>query len=499
MYALLHGLAANPALPSALLDRLIALADDELAGALARRTDLDRGRALALARRVGDAAAVSLAYEGRLAAADVDPAEWPEAALALLDRGAAPAAWARAFAGDPDPGRRERLAACPGLPPDVTERLARDPVPSVVAESAWLGPADMAARLAAHPHLSVRRAVAENDTTPPAVLASLLTGEGLPPARRCRVCAVEGETTGPVLPPGERCGGDHESAVVHLRESLLRNPATPPQAAARFADDPHPLLRWAVAGRADLSRDACVRLAADPLPLVRAALAENPALDGDLVRSLADDPDPEIRRAVARHPRVPLDVLVPLARTTALGTVLLPRIATASADETGELVASAEPAARRLVALRRDLPTGARDRLADDPDAKVAAAVAPHPGLSEARLRAMVVRHGRQVMAGVAANPDTPAALLEELARHQPPVRGALREIDRHRAVTPPALLVCLADARARPFAAGHPALPPAVLRGLLADADADEAVREAAAAHPSLPPTEMARLLPEP
>ncbi|MEU9858230.1 hypothetical protein [Streptomyces sp. NPDC047974] len=100
-------------------------------------------------------------------------------------------------------------------------------------------------------------------------------------------------------------------------------------------------------------------------------------------------------------------------------------------------------------------------------------------------------------MTGVAANPDTPAALLEELARHEPPVRRALREIARHPAATPPALLACLADARARPLAAGHPALPPAVLRGLLADAD--EGVREAAAAHPSLPPAEMARLLREP
>ncbi|MEU9858231.1 hypothetical protein [Streptomyces sp. NPDC047974] len=139
MYALLHGLAGNPALPPELLDRLVALADDELAGTLARRADLDRGRAVALARRVGEAA-VPLADEGRLTADDVDPEEWPEAALALLDRGVAPVAWARAFAVDPDPGRRERPAARPGLPPEVTERPARDPVPSVVAEPARLGP-----------------------------------------------------------------------------------------------------------------------------------------------------------------------------------------------------------------------------------------------------------------------------------------------------------------------------------------------------------------------
>ncbi|MFD6344556.1 hypothetical protein ACFWF9_07500 [Streptomyces roseolus] len=496
MYALLRGLAANPALPPELLDRLVALADDELAGVLAGRDDLGRTRALALARRVGEAA-VSLAYGGRLAAADVEPAEWPEAALALLDRGEAPAAWARAFAVDPDPARRGRLAACPGLPADVTERLARDPVPDVVAELASWAPADTAARLAAHPHLSVRHAVAGNDATPSAVLESLLTGEGLPPARRCRVRAAEGAAAQPVLLPGERCGGDHESAVGRLREALLSHPATPARAAARFADDPAPMVRRAVAGRADLPREACVRLAADTLPMVPTALGENPALDDDLVRSLAGDPDPQMRRAVARHPRVPLDVLVPLARSTALGGALPPRIAAASADETEALASSGEPAARRLVALRRDLPAPVRDRLADDSDAKVAAAVAPHPGLSGARLRAVLVRHGRKAATGLAANPDAPATLLEELARHEPPVRRALREIARHPAATPPALLACLADARARPLAARHPALPPAVLAALLADADED--VREAAAANPSLPPAAMAKLLPDP
>ncbi|MFF9477047.1 hypothetical protein ACF1E9_31105 [Streptomyces roseolus] len=496
MYALLRGLAANPALPSRLLDRLVALADDELAGVLAGRDDLGRTRALTLARRVGEAA-VPLVHEGWLAAADVDPTEWPEAALALLERGTAPEAWTRAFAGDPDPARRERLAACPGLAADVMERLARDPDPEVVAELASWAPAGTAVRLAAHPHLSVRRAVAGNETTPPAVLASLLAGEGLPPACRCRVCAVEGTAPAPVLLPGERCGGDHASAVGHLREAVLRHPATPAQVAARFAHDPAPMLRWAVAGRADLPREACVRLAADPLPLVRAALAENPALDDDLVRSLAADPDPEMRRAVARHPRVPLDVLVPLARSTALGGSLLPRIATASADETEALATSGEPAARRLVALRRDLPAPVRERLADDPDAKVAAAVAPHPGLCAARLRAMFVRHGRRVATGVAANPDAPGPLVEELARHEPPVRRALREIARHPAATPRALLACLADARARPLAARHPALPPTALAALLADEDED--VREAAAANPTLPPAEMAKLLPDP
>jgi len=121
-----------------------------------------------------------------------------------------------------------------------------------------------------------------------------------------------------------------------------------------------------------------------------------------------------------------------------------------------------------LVAARRDLPAETRDTLAADPDAKVLKSVAPHPGLSEARLRAMADRHSVRVIAKVAANPDASPALLEELARHQPPVPKALREIARHRNATAPALLACLVDKQARPIAAGHPALPPQVIVELL-------------------------------
>lgn len=72
-----------------------------------------------------------------------------------------------------------------------------------------------------------------------------------------------------------------------------------------------------------------------------------------------------------------------------------------------------------LVAQRRDLPPALRNRLVSDPDAKVVKALAPHPGLTEAQLRAMVDRHGVHVLAKVATNPDAPPALLEHLVRHE--------------------------------------------------------------------------------
>ncbi|MEU0009073.1 hypothetical protein ABZ079_33660 [Streptomyces sp. NPDC006314] len=502
MHHILCGLAANPALSSELVDRLITVADDDIATNLASRTDLSRAQAVALVERVGESA-VQLAYEGRLTADDIDPSVWPDAALALLDQGVGRPEWARLLAADPVRERREKLAACRSLPSDVVDTLAADPDVRVVAELAWWTTPDVAERLAAHPQSEVRRAVAGNEATPPAVLAALVTGEGLPAARRCLVCDREEPpfVHDPQclrldcgLPPGASCDGSHESTVHDMLEAALRNPATPIEAVVGFVDHPSMMLRWALATRRDLPQQTCARLASDPTPGVRADLAENPAIDDALIRALAGDRDPDVRRRLAHHPRVPLDVLTHLTRTAKIGATLLPRIATSSPAEVEGLAKSPDPAVRMLVAQRRDLPPGIRDRLADDPDAKVVKALAPHPALTEAQLRAMVDRHGARVLAKVASNPDAPPTLLEDLVRHEPAVRKVFREVARHRGATAPALLVCLADERARPVAAGNPALPPPVIAELLADAD--WRVGEAAAANPSLPPAVISDLV---
>ncbi|MGC0421209.1 hypothetical protein [Embleya sp. AB8] len=495
MNHVLHGMAGNPALPAEWVDRLIAVAGEDLAQALAGRADLDPEQARILAARC-PSSAVQLVYAGRLAAADVDPETQPDAALALLDQGVGRPAWVHRFAADPIVARREKLAACHDLPPDAVATLAADPDVSVVVELAyWTRTPEVAARLAEHPHAEVRCAVATNRATPPAVLAALLVGGGPVPARRCLVC--DREPTPFVhhpncprpdcdLPPGAACSGAHESTVEQIQLHALGNPATPAEAAAGLVDHPGILLRSELAGRADLLPAAAERLVEDPTLWVRIVLAANPALADDLCRALAADPDPAVRQALAGNPRVPLDVLSRLAATTRLGPAPLPRIVVASAAEIAELARSANAAVRMFVAGRRDLPAPIRDALAADPDAKVVAAVAAHPGLDEARLRDLVDRHGARVAAAVAANLDASAALLVDLSRRQPPVRKALRAIARHRNATALALLACLAQPKERRIAAGHPAMPPAVLVELLADEDWQ--VAEAAAGNPALP-----------
>ncbi|WRZ94905.1 hypothetical protein OHB54_41220 [Streptomyces sp. NBC_01007] len=502
MNHVLSGLATNTALPSELVDRLIAVADADLAHHLAGREDLSHAQAVALFSRDPESG-VRLAYARKLTAADVEPAVRPDTALALLDEGSGGPEWARLFAADPVARHREKLAACPRLPADVVEMLAADTDPSVVAELAlWTTP-ETAARLAEHPHAEVRRAVALNEATPPDVLAALISGEGLPPARHCSVCDREAtpfthdpECSRPDcdLLPGASCDGSHESAVHAQWVAALGNPATPTDAVVRFADHPSTPVRWTLAARPDLPPQVCARLASDPVPGVRSDLAENPAIGEDTIRVLAGDRDPEVRRGLARNPCVPLDVITELARTTKVGATLLPRIAAATPAEIRELARSTDPAARMLVAQRRDLPPDIRDALAGDPDAKVVKSVAPHPGLAEGLLRSMVDRHGVRVLAKVAVNPEATPGLLEHLTRQAPPPQKAFREIARHRNATPEALLSCLADHQARPWAAGHPALPPRVIVELLADADWQ--VAQAAAANPSMPPAVMEELV---
>ncbi|MFE3443560.1 hypothetical protein ACFXNW_11055 [Nocardia sp. NPDC059180] len=280
-----------------------------------------------------------------------------------------------------------------------------------------------------------------------------------------------------------------------IHQMALRNPATPVEAVMGYLGHASMLLRLELATRTDLPSRAYSQLAEDPVPWVRATLAENPAIDRAVVRTLANDPGHDVQRRLAHNPHLPLDVLAHLAEVTRIGPTVLPRIATATPAEVGELAASPNSTVRMLLAQRRDLPIEICDKFARDPDAKVVASIASHPGLSDQQLRMMVAQHGARVIATVAANPDASSELLESLTRFRPPVQKVFRAVARHRNASPTALLACLTDRRARRWAARHPALPSSVVAELLQDDDWQ--VVEAAAANPSLPFESMTELVP--
>lgn len=484
------GLAANPSLPADLLDRFIAGADAELCLDLAERADLSQGQVRALAARGGTATVVRLIRRRLLTKADVDAAD-PEIQLALLDEGDAPDEWVRSLATHEDSSVRSSVAATTGVPADVLATLAQDLNIEVVTEAARSSrlTARVAAMLAEHPHMAVRRAVATNEMSPPSLLAALADGATLPPARFCYGCDATDEP-----PPGMHCGGGHEGALVDLQYAIVANPSTPADVAEGFVDHPVTYVRWTLANRRDLSPEAYQRLANDPEPSVRGNVAANPAISERLIRRVARDTTDDVRRRLAGNPAIPLDVLTHIASTARIGATVLPRIAAATPGEVEQLSRSPVAAVRMALAERADLPASVVHLLAEDPDAKVLKALAPNPMLTNEQLRSMLAKHGGRVAARVAANPTCSPDLLRELATQGPPVQKAYRIVAAHPNADGPTLVRCLRDPQARPIAARHPALPVGVLAELVDDPD--EGVAEAAAANPSLPRHAMEHLL---
>ncbi|MEU5389308.1 hypothetical protein [Kitasatospora cineracea] len=496
-----EGLAGNPALPGEAVERLVGLAEPDLSVELAGRADLTGRQVEVLAER-GIAAAGRLVEAGRLVVERVGPRRQPIAALALLRAGRAPAGWA-----EPLVERRElwpELASTEWLPAEAARRLLAGADRQVLVELAEAQPdPGVLAVLAAHPSQHVRQAVAWNPAAPPAVLADLLNDR--PPLESCEVCERHPVPwTHPPdcpdpdcdLPGGAACDGSHQYARHTIVQAALGHPAVPAVDARRYLGAASPFLRAQLAGHPGLDPDAYAQLAADSALWVLEELAGNPAIGEGLIRRLATVPHESVRRAVAGNPAVPLDVLERAWEGVVLklGTMLPPRIAAADPAETERLAASADPELRRLLALRRDLPPPVRDRLADDPVAKVANAVAPHPGLDERQLRDMHRRHGRAVGPGIAANPDATTALLRALVTAEHNV-ATLRAVARHPAADGPTLTACLRDRRAREQAAAHPALPLDRIRALLAD----PATVHLAAANPALPAADLLRLMPPP
>ncbi|MFB7906715.1 hypothetical protein ACFC1T_09835 [Kitasatospora sp. NPDC056076] len=436
MPTLLYAVARNPALPPELLGQLIdrlPAADEELACALAERTDLDPGQVRLLAERFEDAA-VRLAERGLLPVGDVDPLARPRVALVLLDEGRGDPAWARLFARDPDELVRERLASAVGLPDEVADLLAVDESDDVVAVLGHCtGRPDLLARLAVHPAAQVRRAAAANEATPAELLTALL-----------------------------------DDPEVMVREQAAAHPTTPGSAAARLVGD-HMMIRQALATHPGLPAGTYRRLAGDEIPWVRSNLARNPGIDAALMSRLAEDDGYDVRRSLAHNPAIPFDLLARLAAAVRIGSTLLPRIAAATPAELRALAAVPEPRVRVLVAEHRALPTDLRDRLAADPDASVVKSVAPHPGLSGAQLATALNRFGTKVATAVTRNPGTPTALLDRIATTPPTPVKALRTLAAHPNASPAALTACLAspDHRTAEAAAANPALPVAVMAEL--------------------------------
>ena len=183
-----------------------------------------------------------------------------------------------------DPAARVRLAAHPGTPPHLLQRLAVDP------------------------DVMVRAAVAMNRAATPA-LHAILTTDGDE-----RVRALLAAKIAHLLP--SLAGGDHAQAAQHMRAAL-----------AALVEDEAVRVRAAIAEAVKTMlgapRELILRLAADPAPQVcDPVIRLSPLLtDGDLLTLLASPSHPRAPRSVAARPGLSARVADAIAARTDGATI----------------------------------------------------------------------------------------------------------------------------------------------------------------------------------
>lgn len=472
-YETLAGLAENPALPTDLVDRLLAHPGSRRT--LAGRQDLTEPQVARLLAHVP----TSVALKQRL-----------------------PAAVRRRLTDHPDVWVRISLAhnadLADGTTPenrDLFERLAADPAPEVrkeLAESAHT-PADLRARLAHDPAPDVRAALAQWWTdAPEPVRRTLLTDpEG---SVRAAACARYFRRLPHPVPPAD------------LVPALLADPLTRAGAAPHcdpdttdlesLAADPDPDVRRALATHPGLPAAIRARLAADPRALVRLAVLarpDTPAADRAALHDSITGPFEPPGEDVDEETAIELEI-DHFGVGIELRMLHLPWV---TADPLPHLD-SPHLAFRRAAAASPDLPAEARARLLADPDNEVAlAAACSSPDPIDPVTAERLDREHRPVKRMRWRPADAHPLPVETLRRLADDPAPRMRQLALRDPELPAALLERLAadpDDRVRRIAASHPAHTPATLRALLADPS--PAVQRAAAANPALPVEEMRAVL---
>lgn len=444
----LDGVAANPALPTPLLLRLLTFDGD---GHGPPR------RALQRAALPEPAIAAILAHPLQRARIDF-----------AMSVGARPAERAR-LVDDPSPKVRAALAYGPEWP---DPRTPVAPLPDAVC-----------ARLLDDPDPSVRTALLESPYLTPAFVASLAT-HGEPEARRSAVREWE------ALPAGVRSAllADPDPEVrraaalwecrrdARLTTELLRDP----KAAARA-------LRYGLLTLADAER--CV---AERTHL--ASLAENPSLPADLVERLATDPDEAVRLAVSLRPeldepqRMAIDFTV---GDRARGDVEWVRHGLTDPEVLRRAATSAHPLLRRTAAQSPHLPSDLLRRLARTEDPVVENLLSiHHPDTPQEVLMRVFARLGGTFSAWMAqTHPRFPRhGLAARYANH--PDGNYRRLAVRDPAATPELIERLSHDPEVwtRQAAASDPRLPLGRLREALHVPE----LASSAGANPALPEEEM-------
>ncbi|MFJ3633856.1 hypothetical protein [Streptomyces sp. NPDC090112] len=491
LHAVVEGLAANTALPSALVRRLFGHRRGR--GTVARRQDLTE-----------DMIAEIIARDDF----------WLTHSLAL--NRSLPPAFRLALAGHPDPGIRRALAvAADGAPRELFTALLEDPDPQVREELAQSDhtPEDLRARLAADADPKVRTALAQWWTTAPEHVRRLLLTDP-DESVRAGACATYFRRIPHPVPPADlvpalladpvtRAGAVRHStldtATAHrladdpddeVRKELAEHPALPPELRDRLATDANPRVALRIFARQDTpepTRSAIhARILSGPPPLDRLAADQDQGRGQDRDQGL--DPDQDLDDAALER-----EIMGEIARAE-LWALHLPWVAADPLPHAD----SSYVCFRVSAAWSGHLPPHLVARLLHDEESSVRTAVALRardridPGTAERIDRTH--RPQKPIRWRPADDLPLPADVLRRLATDPDARMRQLAPRDPDLPLESLSRLAADPDHTVRRLVAAHPRLPAEDLTRLVADPA--ESVAAAAAAHPGLPRTEMHRLL---
>lgn len=351
-------------------------------------------------------------------------------------------------------------------------QASRTVVVRVMLASLSSVPATALNDLASDRDTRVRAAVAQHQATQPSTLARL-AGD---PQRAVQLAVLKNPAS-----PGELARSVAESLLqadldedLHEVLGVMRERAdidvpvgTVEGALARLSRSRRrdPDMRLVVAGDERAGEETLSRLGRSADENVRREVASNSSASDAVMEQLAGDTEPSVRASVAANPRTPLSVLERLAfdqephvRAKAAANRNLPQTVLASllneSEESVRTAALRNPAApedlvREVKAelelsRRQTRPSrSALEQMVADKKAEVRISVAFSPA-ADADLLTMLggERRSTQVRRAVAANPNTPVAVLRALAGDD---NDQVRQAVAFNGATPPDLLVELA------------------------------------------------------
>ncbi len=279
-----------------------------------------------------------------------------------------------------------------------------------------------------------------------------------------------------------------------IRRDVAQNRAAPEAILRLLATDADTIVRHRVGKNQSTPPDLLAQLAADPSAYVRSGVASNQLAPLEILEGLAADTTYEEKYEQARQrisPRASLHDVSRMQAQEALNNLRLVKGSLARNEATPahillELAAHPEVEIRERVASNPAAPPAVLLHLADDVE-RVIESLVDHPRLPVEILTRLATHPLGRIRCGVAHHPHTPPALLGKLAGDE---HLRVREAVAQNPATPPDALAHLADSSTHTILlalANNPHLPGALFEHLLRLGEENTNLLPSLMSHPAI------------